>query len=662
MIELQDLFTHLPDDAADVDEVRSVLIDVLFERMPVGIAIIDRELKLAQCNTAWLHFVERYAPLSIDLAQVRPGVKLFDLFPRAKRRFSNYFDEAFGGKVVREEAVRLEHEGIVSYWDMMLTPLARDGAVSGVVNIVIDASDRVFAYRMLEEREAQYRSIFEASSDGLIIQKLNGAIIESNPAACELYGYTYDEFIGMEMRAIVHPAYYHLFEQSLEQVKAGAMQDTQMVTLCKNGQSIDVEVRATSFMYRGSLHMLSVVRDVTERVRAYQRLEQAVAERTRELSTLLQVSMNIAETQELKPLLHTILEQVKEMIEYSGAAIYLLDDEDELELWIYTGPIPQDKLKKVWRLDDDIVAGEVIHGHSPMIIADVNAESPLAKAYRKSDGANIVYTNSWMGVPLVARQRVIGMLTFDHVEAGYYRPHHSDLGMMFANQAAIAIENARLRDRVKEAAIAAERNRLARELHDAVTQTLFSASLIADVLPRLWERNADEGERRLTELRQLTRGALAEMRTLLMELRPSALSGADLGDLLQQLCDGLSGRARIPVSLTVEGQRTLSPDVKIVFYRVAQESMNNIFKHASASEVFVRLEHQPDVVTLSVSDNGSGFNPERVTPEHMGLNIMRERIDAIGGVFDLESQFEQGTRIRVMWREYIDEELNDERE
>src|SRR5690606_10269796 len=105
---------------------------------------------------------------------------------------------------------------------------------------------------------------------------------------------------------------------------------------------------------------------------------------------------------------------------------------------------------------------------------------------------------------------------------------------------AIAIENSRLRSSAEQAAVAAERSRIARELHDAVTQTLFAASLIAEVVPNLWERNPNEGRRRLAELRQLTRGALAEMRTLLLELRPSTLAEVELSDLVRQLGEALA--------------------------------------------------------------------------------------------------------------------------
>ena len=131
-------------------------------------------------------------------------------------------------------------------------------------------------------------------------------------------------------------------------------------------------------------------------------------------------------------------------------------------------------------------------------------------------------------------------------------------------------------ERAREMAVLEERNRLARDLHDAVSQTLFSASLIAEVLPRLWERDQDEGRRRLEEVRQLSRSALAEMRTLLFELRPAALAEAELGDLLRQLADTITGRGRLPVTVEISSRTTLPSEVKVAFYRIAQEALNNV--------------------------------------------------------------------------------------
>jgi len=156
----------------------------------------------------------------------------------------------------------------------------------------------------------------------------------------------------------------------------------------------------------------------------------------------------------------------------------------------------------------------------------------------------------------------------------------------------------------------------------------------------------------------MTRGALAEMRTLLMELRPAALADADISDLLRQLAESITGRARVPVSVTIEGQRYLSPDVKVTLYRIAQEALNNVAKHAGARQAAVSLRclSRPDqvrgpvdCVELRVSDDGRGFDPGRVSPEHFGLGIMRERAEAIGATLTIDSGAGRGTQVTVVW-------------
>jgi signal transduction histidine kinase len=212
------------------------------------------------------------------------------------------------------------------------------------------------------------------------------------------------------------------------------------------------------------------------------------------------------------------------------------------------------------------------------------------------------------------------------------------------------MENARLYEQAEQVATTAERSRLARELHDAVTQTLFSANLIADVIPRIWKRSPEEGMQNLEELRQLTRGALAEMRTLLLELRPESLERADLKSLLTQLAEAFIGRARVPVNLAIHGDCELTQEVKLVFYRVAQEALNNIAKHSGARQVEVRLACQPGGMSLSIQDDGLGFDPGSIPSGHLGIAIMRERANSIGADLRIESQVGQGTMVVLDWR------------
>jgi signal transduction histidine kinase/ligand-binding sensor domain-containing protein len=221
-----------------------------------------------------------------------------------------------------------------------------------------------------------------------------------------------------------------------------------------------------------------------------------------------------------------------------------------------------------------------------------------------------------------------------------------------------------LRQGEREKAVAEERQRLARDLHDAVTQTLFSTSLIAEVLPQIWERDPADGRRRLEQVRQATRSALAEMRTLLLELRPAGLEDTDLGDLLRQLADATSGRGHLSVETDVEGTCSLPSDVHVALYRIAQEALNNVAKHARARQAVVRLDcslppageaEGMDTVALSIADDGRGFDLNTIPPGRLGLGIMRERAEAVGAHFEIESEPGKGTQVAVVWQRAKDE-------
>jgi signal transduction histidine kinase/streptogramin lyase len=392
------------------------------------------------------------------------------------------------------------------------------------------------------------------------------------------------------------------------------------------------------------------VRSVEARSRE---LEVEVAERTRELSTLLEVSHNVASTLELEPLLGLILDQLRAVVDYGGAAV-MAKENGAMRVLAHRGPGPrQEVLGLRFALEEAGAHREVVRRHEPVIIPDVDASTPLARAFREFAAAHpeadLSYARCWMGIPLIVKDHVIGMLSLDHAEPNHYTAQQGQWVLAFAAQVAVALENARLYERAQDLAVVEERQRLARDLHDAVTQTLFSASLIAEVLPRLWERNAHEGRRRLGELRELTRGALAEMRTLLLELRPSALVQANLDDLVRQLAESITGRARVPVAVEFEGECALPDDVKIALYRIAQEGLNNVAKHAGANRVQVRLRCQPERAELVIQDDGQGFDPAHVSSEHLGLRIMRERADAIGATLRVESEAGQGTKVTVLW-------------
>jgi signal transduction histidine kinase len=303
------------------------------------------------------------------------------------------------------------------------------------------------------------------------------------------------------------------------------------------------------------------------------------------------------------------------------------------------------------------VVGWVAQNGEPLLIPDISQE-PLYRHEPETRDCR-----SALVVPLKVKGTVIGVLDVESDRLDDFDESDVAVVQSLAHQIAVAVDNARLFEQAQQLAVVRERQRLARDLHDAVTQTLFSASLIAEVLPRIWERDAEEGQRRLAEVRELTRGALAEMRTLLLELRPSALADAELGDLLRQLAEATTGRARVPVGLQIEGPCSQLPvDVKVALYRIAQEALNNVAKHSGASQATVRLccgslsvlptrggEERGGAVELHVADDGRGFDVNAIPPDHLGVGIMRERAEAIGAELAIASEPGCGTEVSVVW-------------
>jgi signal transduction histidine kinase/ligand-binding sensor domain-containing protein len=207
----------------------------------------------------------------------------------------------------------------------------------------------------------------------------------------------------------------------------------------------------------------------------------------------------------------------------------------------------------------------------------------------------------------------------------------------------------RLAQRIASEAILTERNRLAKDLHDAVTQTIFSASILSETLPHSLEANPEKGKQQIEELQLLTRGALAELRSLLIELRPEGLVKTDLKDLLAQLCKGITGRSGIPVELDCEIRVEIPSEVKITLYRIAQEALNNASRHADPSHIQIHCSSDQDVIRMSIRDDGKGFDYEEKLESRMGLGIMQERAADIGASLEVISKPGSGTSITIEW-------------
>jgi signal transduction histidine kinase len=259
------------------------------------------------------------------------------------------------------------------------------------------------------------------------------------------------------------------------------------------------------------------------------------------------------------------------------------------------------------------------------------------------------WRHSFVGVPILLQERVIGYINLYSASFSYYSEVDAERLTAFAGQAAVAIQNARLHQEVQNVATIQERQRLARELHDSVTQALFSSTVMADSALRQWDINPDKAQGLLKQVLNLTSAALAEMRILLLELRPQALVQVTLNQLIEQLARALQGRRQIEVNLKNETLPPLPSDVKLALYRVLQEVTNNIIKHSDANKVDIIIQNLENEMKILVSDNGHGFDIDKRSPNSLGLGIMRERAEMVGAELDINSATGQGTQVIITW-------------
>jgi signal transduction histidine kinase len=388
-----------------------------------------------------------------------------------------------------------------------------------------------------------------------------------------------------------------------------------------------------SFNRQGQLAQ-AVAQRTRELTAAQQVLEQRVAERTHELSTLLDVSRRIGSTLDLDPLLESILTEIKPVLDYTWARIYRLDENGDLvQASSANGRVLQETSFSIAWLDA-IMQNDVMKTLQPKIGWDWSPNPANPKKI------------CWMGVPLVIKDQATGLLVFLHKDPHFYTDEHARLALAFAQQVAVAIENARLYEQAGQLAVLEERQRLARELHDSVSQVLYSIGLGAKTARATLQRNPSQISEALEYVDRLAEAGQVEMRSLIFELRPESLQTDGLVAALEKQAAVLRTRHQVDVHTQFCPEPDIPLNTKEILYRISQEATHNIAKHAHASQVTINLQCTDDQIRLEICDNGVGFDPSTDFPGHLGLKSMRERAIRCQGEVQIESAPGRGTNIR----------------
>ncbi len=377
-------------------------------------------------------------------------------------------------------------------------------------------------------------------------------------------------------------------------------------------------------------------------------LERRVVSRTRDLTALYEVTATINEFIDLQTTLERLLEKTLEIVGSRVGLLHLLDEDGvALHLAVQQG-LPSGLVGYLKAgPQESALWDRVMNDNQTLVVPDLLS---IARDQRFVQAAYPSGVPTYIGVPIHAKGRLLGVLSVFGESVQKFSAEDIALLAVIADHIGVALETARLRQRAEQAAVMEERQRLARELHDSVTQALYSLTLFAEA-GQDSIRGADlpQAKHYLGRLSETAQQALKEMRLLIYELRPLTLQQEGLVGALRQRLETVERRAGVETQLVVDAPLDLPADVEQSLYRIAQEALNNALKHSAATQVAIHIGLEGRALQLEVIDNGQGFDLEAFKDRTgIGLASMRERAESLGGQLLIDSNPGQGTCIGVL--------------
>ena len=490
-------------------------------------------------------------------------------------------------------------------------------------------------------------ALLEQSLDGVVVCRAEDrSYVYANPAACRLMGYRFEELLGrdflMNFPDREHPAV-------LARFPGHPGQWTGVLAL-PDGTERQITWSSTLFSAEGIRYAAAIFRDTTE-------LRGAAAH----AASLAQAAAAAAAGADLQQMLRALAQAGLEAAVAVAVALDLVDAEDKVIRSGGRAGMPPGYAAAITacsaagaRVPDieQLYAGRpIVFPDGRQLLGQDPKFDPLLKALEPLDWQACMY------VFMTYRGTVVGDVAA-YFPAGVSGPTEAEMSFLagLADHAAVAVANTRLLDQAQRAAALEERARLARELHDSVSQALFSMTLHARAAEKALDRSPAartdpalaKAAGDIAALRELTSAALAEMRALIFEVRPDALAEAGLVTALTRQAAALTARSGITVTVTGPGEGPPVPAAaEEQAYRVALEALHNAVKHSGARQASVTIANLGDTVEVAVADNGAGFDPTAIGPGHLGLRTMRERAAQVGATLDLQARPGEGTTVRL---------------
>ena len=502
----------------------------------------------------------------------------------------------------------------------------------GTANEAIPGSSTVFGLESLAQ-------VVDSSLDGVAALNQAGRIVYANSAVGDVLGVSPESMIGTALLDYIVPEDRPQFGPYVADITLRRAARFEVRAMRPDGDVRELEVSHTLIVARGHPVAAVIFRDITETNRL-----------GRAATALAQVATNMAVTQPIERMLEAVARSVVEATDAVAASVFLLEDQRTLRTAGTWGlPIGFfDAMDAAAQAGATRPALEAIAKQADFMYEDLPDRILSDPAFAPAH--SVVRDVPWklvVTIPMIHGGRSLGALS------AYFRPGQrpSEPTMTFfhaiAALAASSAEIFRLVSASQHQVALEERQHLARELHDSVSQALYGIALGARSARNRLSRDPPRAVEPLDYILGLAEAALADMRSLILELQPEALEREGLVGALAKRVDAIKGRYGIDVSADLPEEPPIPVDTKQAMYRIAQEALHNVVKHSRAKHASVRLRIDSDAVAMEVVDDGEGFDPSGSYPDHFGLQSMRERAESRGGGFQVESRPGEGTTVRV---------------